>query len=132
MLYWDDGHRNALRGFGVLCSGKTSSRTFVAQRDMPGGRTRRVTIGGVTELTLSEARDRAASGRIDPRPFARLLECCVWRARRCVRRYANSFAAEPGLPIKSPDKKPGLNMLGTMCGMCPQRTGACLPPAAWR
>ena len=39
VLYWADD----LRGFGVLCSGKTNTRTYVAQRDLPGGRTRRVT-----------------------------------------------------------------------------------------
>lgn len=58
-LYWDEGPR-AVRGFGVLCSGATHSKTFVVQRDLPGGRTRRVTIAGVNELSLDEARKRAA------------------------------------------------------------------------
>ena len=49
-----------MRGFGVLCSGKTDTRSYVAQRDLPGGRTRRVTIAGVNELSLDQARARAA------------------------------------------------------------------------
>ena len=60
ILFWDEGHKEALRGFGVLCSGKTSSKTYVAQRDMPNGKTRRVTIAGVNEMSLVEARRRAA------------------------------------------------------------------------
>lgn len=56
-LYWDA----ELRGFGVLCSGSTNSRTYVAQRDLPDGRTRRVTIAAVNEVGLEEARDAAAT-----------------------------------------------------------------------
>jgi hypothetical protein len=55
-LYWD----SELRGFGVLCSGVTNVRTYVTQRDLPDGRTRRVTIGAVSELTLDAARRAAA------------------------------------------------------------------------
>src|SRR3954468_13873351 len=39
LLHWDTD----LRGFGVLCSGKTNAKTYVVQRDLPNGRTRRVT-----------------------------------------------------------------------------------------
>jgi integrase len=59
VLYWDDGPK-AVRGFGVLASGKTSSKSFIVQRDLPDGRTRRVTIAGVNEITLDAARKRAA------------------------------------------------------------------------
>jgi integrase len=55
VIYWDD----ALRGFGVLLSGVTSARTFVVQRDLPDGRTRRVTVASVSELPLADARERA-------------------------------------------------------------------------
>ena len=51
---WD----TELRGFGLLLSGKTSSRTFIVQRDV-GGRARRVTIGGATEISVAKAREEA-------------------------------------------------------------------------
>src|SRR5437899_3815924 len=54
-LYWD----STLRGFGVLVSGKTGGKTFVLQRDLPGGRTRRVTVAAVNVLKLDKARERA-------------------------------------------------------------------------
>jgi integrase len=50
-----------LKGFGVLCSGKSNSRTFIAQRTLPNGRTRRVTVGGVNEISVEVARQRAAN-----------------------------------------------------------------------
>ena len=39
--HWD----TELRGFAVLCSGVSNAKTFIAQRDLPHGRTRRVTVG---------------------------------------------------------------------------------------
>jgi integrase len=56
-LYWD----TELSGFGVLISGKTNRKTFVVQRDLPGGQTRRVTVGPTNVLAPAEARKRAAS-----------------------------------------------------------------------
>jgi integrase len=50
-----------LKGFGVLCSGVSNSRTYIAQRTIPGGRTRRVTIGAVNEISVETARGRAAN-----------------------------------------------------------------------
>jgi integrase len=55
-LYWD----SELKGFAVLCSGTTNARTFIAQRDLPDGRTRRITVGAVAEIDLGTARSRAA------------------------------------------------------------------------
>jgi integrase len=55
-LYWD----TELRGFAVLCSGKTNSKSYIAQRDLPNGLTRRLTVGAVNELALDKARKRAA------------------------------------------------------------------------
>jgi integrase len=57
VLYWDD----SLTGFGVLASGRTTAKTFIVQRDLPGGKTRRVTIGPTNVLSPAEARKRAAS-----------------------------------------------------------------------
>jgi integrase len=54
-LHWD----TELRGFGVLCSGKTGAKTYIVQRDLPGGLTRRVTIAPVNVLDLDTARGRA-------------------------------------------------------------------------
>jgi hypothetical protein len=54
-VFWDAD----LRGFGVLVSGRTAVKTFIVQRDLAGGKTRRVTIASVAELSLSEARDKA-------------------------------------------------------------------------
>ena len=57
VLHWDD----TLRGFAVLCSGKSNSKTYIAQRDLPSGKTRRVTVGAVNEISLEVARERAAN-----------------------------------------------------------------------
>jgi integrase len=53
VLYWD----SALKGLGVLVSGKTNAKTFV-QRDV-NGRSRRVTIGPVNVLSVEDARKQA-------------------------------------------------------------------------
>jgi integrase len=49
---------NQLRGFGVLLSGVSNSKTFVVQRKI-NGKTRRVTIGACNVLSLKEAQARA-------------------------------------------------------------------------
>ena len=63
VIYWDTG----LKGFGLLVSGKTATRTYIAQRDLPGGKTRRVSIASVQETSLAQARDRAAKVLLDMR-----------------------------------------------------------------
>jgi integrase len=55
-IHWD----TELRGFAVLCSGVTNAKTYIAQRDLPDGKTRRVTVGSVSEIALDVARKRAA------------------------------------------------------------------------
>ena len=62
-VFWDSD----LRGFGVLVSGRTTVKSFIAQRDLQGGRTRRVTIAHVNELPLAEAKDRARKLLMDMR-----------------------------------------------------------------
>jgi integrase len=61
-----------LKGFGVLISGKTGTKSYVVQRDV-NGKTRRITVGPTNVLSLDEARRKAigllaqlASG-IDPK-----------------------------------------------------------------
>jgi integrase len=56
VLHWD----SELKGFGLLVSGKTNAKTYIAQRDLPDKRTRRVTVGAANEISLETARQRAA------------------------------------------------------------------------
>jgi integrase len=60
-LYWD----TELVGFGLLCSGVSAAKSFMVQRDLPGGRTRRVTIGPANVLTVEAARDLAKATLAD-------------------------------------------------------------------
>jgi integrase len=62
-IHWDA----ELRGFGVLCSGVSNSKAFICQRDLPGGKTRRVTIAATNEMSLSEAKDNARETLVDMR-----------------------------------------------------------------
>jgi hypothetical protein len=63
VLYWDAD----LRGFGVLCSGRSNSRTYICQRDLPGGRTRRVTLAACNEMPLVAAKEAARGLLVDMR-----------------------------------------------------------------
>ncbi len=54
-IAWD----TELKGFGVLMSGVTSKKSLIVQRELPGGLTRRVTIGPVNEIDLAKAREEA-------------------------------------------------------------------------
>jgi integrase len=60
-LHWD----SELKGFGVLCSGTTKAKTYVVQRDLSGGRTRRMTIAPTNVIALDDARRRAESTLAD-------------------------------------------------------------------
>jgi len=56
VLHWDA----ELKGFAVLCSGTTNTKTYIVQRTLPDGRDRRVTVGAVNTLTLEKATAQAA------------------------------------------------------------------------
>jgi integrase len=56
ILHWDA----ELKGFAVLCSGTTNTKTYIVQRTLPDGRDRRVTVGAVNELSLEKATALAA------------------------------------------------------------------------
>jgi integrase len=58
-LEWDDD----LKGFGVLLSGKTQAKTYIVQKRLPDGRTRRVTVGA-TNIFPSPDDARAAAATI--------------------------------------------------------------------
>lgn len=58
MIHWDA----ELRGFGVLASGTTTAKSYIAQRRLPDGRSRRVTVGAVGEFEkVEDARRKAGS-----------------------------------------------------------------------
>jgi hypothetical protein len=46
-------------GFGVSVSTKTGLKSYVIQRDLPNGKTRRVAIAAVKEISLEDAREKA-------------------------------------------------------------------------
>ena len=55
VLYWDSERK----GFGVLCSGVTNTKSYIVQRALPDGRNRRVTIAQTNILSLDQARRKA-------------------------------------------------------------------------
>lgn len=72
-LYWD----SELKGFGVLVSGSTDTKSYIVQRALADGRRRRVTIAQCNVITLAEAVTQAKrtlalfySGR-DPKTLSR-------------------------------------------------------------
>src|SRR5215472_5746720 len=56
VIYWD----RELSGFGVLASGKTTAKSYLAQRRLPDGRSRRVTVGAIGEFVRVEDARRKA------------------------------------------------------------------------
>jgi len=60
VIHWDA----ELRGFGVLASGSTTTKSYIAQRRLPDGRTRRVTVGAVGEFGKVEDARRKAGGML--------------------------------------------------------------------
>lgn len=70
----------SIRGFCVLVSGKTNTKSYIVQRDLPGGKTRRITIGACNIVTLDKARSMAAEmllkmqSGIDPKIERRIEE----------------------------------------------------------
>jgi Arm DNA-binding domain len=58
VVVWDTD----LKGFGVLVSGTTAAKSYIVQRRMPDGRSRRLTVGAVGEFAKVEiAREKAGS-----------------------------------------------------------------------
>src|SRR4051812_11178779 len=55
IVYWS----NATPGFGLLVGAK--SKAWVVQRDLPGGQTRRVTLGQYPEMSLTQAKKAATT-----------------------------------------------------------------------
>jgi integrase len=86
-LVWDA----ELKGFGLLVSGVTSAKTYIAQRKLPGGLTRRVTVGSVAEIDLNRARAMAADLLNDMRhgrdPKAARRSAAQWTLRRGLEDY---------------------------------------------
>jgi hypothetical protein len=63
IIYWDE----AITGFGVLCSARTNRKVYVAQRGLPDGRSRRVTIAACNEMEFIAAKDEACALLVDLR-----------------------------------------------------------------
>jgi integrase len=58
VIHWDAD----LKGFGVLASGTTTAKTFIVQRRMSDGKTRRLTVGAVGEFArVEDARGKAGA-----------------------------------------------------------------------
>src|SRR5712671_6142006 len=83
-IYWD----TQMHGFGVLVSGKSDAKTFVAQRRLPDGTHRRVTIGAASLLALDKAKRDAKAKLVD------LLRGIDHRAERLKRRRAEATVQE--------------------------------------
>lgn len=67
IIYWDD-NRESPPGFGLRVGkareGGRITRTFVVQRDLPGGKTKRVSIGRwLDDVSLDRARELAVEAR---------------------------------------------------------------------
>ena len=92
MLHWDTD----LKGFGLLCSGVSKAKTYIAQFTLPrpDGRTRRITVGSVQELSLDQARVQAAElihqmrQGIDPKAVRR--SAAAWTLRRALEEYVKA------------------------------------------
>jgi len=56
VIHWDA----ELKGFGMLASGVTTAKTYIVQRRMPDGKTRRLTVGAVGEFDRVEDARRKA------------------------------------------------------------------------
>jgi hypothetical protein len=56
VIHWDSDNP----GFGVLISGVNPMMSYIAQRKLPDGRTRRVTIERVGRISLKQAQAEAA------------------------------------------------------------------------
>jgi integrase len=84
-LIWDF----ELKGFGVRLSGATNTRAYIAQKNLPDGRTRRVTVAQVGEIDLAAARSQAAdllhSMRHGKDPKAKLPT--IWTLRTAMEGY---------------------------------------------
>ena len=81
-LYWD----RDLRGFGLLCSGTTNSKTYVVQSTV-NGRSRRVTVGPANVFSIEKARARAI------KLLAQMAEGVDPKAKRRAEKVAATAAA---------------------------------------
>jgi integrase len=92
VIHWDD----RTRGFGILVSGTTTTRSYIAQRKLPDGRTRRVTIERVGGISLEQAREEATDLlhriRTGDDPKARRAEA-MWTLRHALDTYLKARTA---------------------------------------
>jgi hypothetical protein len=83
-IYWDA----QLAGFGVIVSKKTGSKSFLVQRRLPTGKTRRIVIERCDLMPVKVAREEKAEDRSSSIPTS---SSANWRRPRSARtRPANS------------------------------------------
>ena len=86
MLYWDAD----LKGFGVVCSGTTNSKTYIVQHSLPTGLKRRVTVGACNVLKFAAAKDKAKEVLAD---FFKGINPKGGRNDKCTLRTALEYLA---------------------------------------
>jgi integrase len=117
-FYWD----TTIKGFGVLVSGKTASRSFIVQRDLGHGKSRRVTLGPVGLISFEDARKQATEqllkmrSGVDPVAEDKALEAArKVDAKRAITLHQASaafFKARPHLrPASIQSYRDGLSYL---------------------
>jgi Arm DNA-binding domain len=90
VVHWDTD----LKGFAVICSGISNSKAYIVQRDLSGGRSRRVTIAKTNEMTLTNAKVRAAKILVEMRdgkdPKAKHAGTLQERGKFCNQDYSTA------------------------------------------
>ena len=137
VAYWDE----TLRGFGVLCSGISNARSYVVQRDLPNGKTRRVTLASVAELSHDAARQKAREtllvmrGGIDPKELVRsevtlraaldnyLKARADYLRPASVRSYSDAVHKHLGDWLDTPLRNISREMVETALGAIARQTG---------
>ena len=130
VVHWDTD----LKGFAVICSGISNSKAYIVQRDLSGGRSRRVTIAKTNEMTLTNAKVRAAKILVEMRdgkdPKAKHAGTLQERGKFCNQDY--STAVRTGLlaamTISVATRAASARMNGTRC--CP--SAILLRGKSWR
>ena len=93
VIYWDTD----IIGFGVLCSAKTRTKTYVVQRELAGGNgkrvTRRVTIERTNLISFEEAQ---AQAKIELATMRSVVAECRLRDRAILEAVYEMGLIQPG------------------------------------
>jgi integrase len=85
VIHWDSD----CPGFGILISGTSTAMSYIAQRKLPDGRTRRVTIDKVGSVSLKQARAEAVDllHRIRTGDDPKAKKADMWTLRHALAAY---------------------------------------------